>query len=156
MDCSMPVLDGRSATRRLRQLAAFQHTPIIAVSASVTGEDQAASLAAGASAFVAKPIRQDGLLAQIGRLLHLEWLYEQPQPTPAAAVAQVGLPPEEVRQLYQLAQQGLILEIRERLEALEQGGPHYQASVAELRELARRYRVRDSRYTGRLFAGAEQ
>jgi CheY-like chemotaxis protein len=146
MDCTMPVLDGRSATRRLRQLPAFEHTPIIAVSASVTGADQAASLAAGASAFVAKPIHQAELLNHIARLLHLEWLYEQAQPAPTATtVAQVALPPDEARHLYQLAQQGMIVKIRERLEELQRCNPHYQASVAELRELARRYRLREIR-----------
>jgi signal transduction histidine kinase/DNA-binding response OmpR family regulator len=146
MDCAMPLLDGRAATRRLHQLAAFQHTPIIAISASVAGQDQAANLAAGASAFVAKPIAQAELLEQIGRLLRLEWLY-----APAglahsdAAPRQVGLPPGEARQLYELARQGLILELRERLEALERHEPRYQASVAELRQLARRYRLREIR-----------
>jgi CheY-like chemotaxis protein len=146
MDCTMPLLDGRSATRRLRQLPAFKHTPIIAVSASVTGEDQAASLAAGADAFVPKPIHQEELLEQIGRLLQLEWVYEQPRLAPAdAAARQIGLPVDEARQLYQLARQGLVLRIQERLEVLEQREPQYQASVAELRQLARRYRVREIR-----------
>jgi DNA-binding response OmpR family regulator len=103
----MPLLDGRAATRRLRQLAAFQHTPIIAVSASVAGQDQAASLAAGASAFVAKPIAQAELLEQIGRLLRLAWLYAPARLAPSdAAPRQVGLPPGEARQLYELARQG--------------------------------------------------
>jgi signal transduction histidine kinase/DNA-binding LacI/PurR family transcriptional regulator/DNA-binding response OmpR family regulator len=148
MDRTMPVLDGRAATRRLRQLPALQQTPIIAVSASVASEEQAASLAAGASAFVAKPIHQDELLQQIGRLLELEWVYEQPEPAPAdtaTTVAQVGLPVEEARALYELAREGLILKIREQLEALERRGPQYQQCVVELRQLARRYRLREIR-----------
>jgi response regulator RpfG family c-di-GMP phosphodiesterase len=146
MDRSMPVLDGLEATRRIRQIAALQQTPIVAVSASVTAADRAASLAAGASAFVAKPIQQDELLEQIRRLLGLEWLYDQAESAPSAAtVAQVGLPVEEARRLYELACEGLILEIRDRLEALERRNPQYQESVAELRALARRYRLREIR-----------
>ena len=44
-----------------------------------------------------------------------------------------------------LARQGVILEIRERLDALEQRGPQYSSCVAELRQLARRYRLREIR-----------
>jgi len=37
----------------------------------------------------------------------------------------------------------LILELRAQLDALEQRGPQYGAFVAELRQLARRYRTRE-------------
>jgi signal transduction histidine kinase/DNA-binding NarL/FixJ family response regulator len=144
MDRAMPVLDGREATRRIRQMAALKDTPIIAVSASVAGPDRAQSLAAGASAFVPKPIHQDELLEQVGRLLQLEWLYDQPQQVPAdTTVAQVGPPPDVAQQLYDLAREGLILEIRAQLDALEQRGLEYCVFVAELRQLARRYRTRE-------------
>jgi CheY-like chemotaxis protein/nitrogen-specific signal transduction histidine kinase len=146
MDRSMPVLDGWEATRRLRQLAAFQQTPIIAVSASVAGADRAASLAAGASAFVPKPIHQDELLKQVGRLLRLEWVDELVQQAPAdLAVAQVGPPPDEAWQLYDLARRGRIADLQARIEVLAQRGPEYRACVAELRQLARRYRLREIR-----------
>ena len=140
----MPVLDGREAMRRLRQLAAFEQTPIIAVSASVAESDRAQSLAAGASAFVPKPIDQAQLLEQIGRLLQVDWIYTQPSAElEAAALAQVGPPPEEAQRLYDLAREGLILEIRTQLDALEQRGPEHRAFLAELRQLARRYRTRE-------------
>jgi CheY-like chemotaxis protein len=140
----MPVLDGREATRRLRQLARFQQTPIIAVSASVAAADREQSLAAGADAFVSKPIDQAEQLEQIGSLADLEWVYAQPSAeVDIEAVAQVGPLPEEAQLLYDLAREGLILEIRTQLDALEQRRPEYRAFVAELRQLARRYRTRE-------------
>jgi signal transduction histidine kinase/CheY-like chemotaxis protein len=144
MDHAMPVLDGREAMRRLRKLAAFEQTPIIAVSASVAESDRAQSLAAGASAFVPKPIDQAQLLEQIGRLLQVDWIYTQPSAElEATALAQVGPPPEEAQHLYDLAREGLILEIRTQLDVLEQRGPEYRAFLDELRQLARRYRTRE-------------
>jgi DNA-binding NarL/FixJ family response regulator len=141
MDRSMPVLDGHEAIRRIRQIAALQQTPIIAVSASVAGPDRAASLVAGADAFVPKPIQQAELLEQIGRLLQLEWVEAKPVVS-EDVTAQVGPPPDEAQRLYELARQGAILELRERLDGLERRGAEYRDCVAELRQLARRYRLR--------------
>jgi CheY-like chemotaxis protein len=143
MDCTMPVLDGRAATRRLRALPAFKATPIIAVSASVSAADRQQSLAAGASAFVPKPIKQDELLSTIGRLLQLEWVYDQLAAAAEAAVAQVGPPREVAQRLYDLARRGWIKEIQAQLDALAQRGLEYHAFVAALRPLARRYRTRE-------------
>jgi len=145
MDHSMPVLEGLEAIRRIRQIAALQQTPIVAVSASVTAADRAASLAAGANAFVPKPIRQAELLEQISRLLNMDWVKAKPVAESDEAVAQAGLPPDEAQRLYTLARRGSIVEIRERLDALERRGPQYGSCVAELRQLARRYRLREIR-----------
>lgn len=51
-------------------------------------------------------------------------------------------PPDEAQRLYELARQGAIVEFRERLDALERRGAEYRICVAELRQLARRYRLR--------------
>ncbi|WP_284619837.1 PAS domain-containing hybrid sensor histidine kinase/response regulator [Aquabacterium humicola] len=73
MDNTMPVLDGLSATRRLRRMPGFERTPVIALSASAAPADQQASLDAGADAFIAKPVVFDLLLEQMGKLLGLRW-----------------------------------------------------------------------------------
>jgi signal transduction histidine kinase/DNA-binding LacI/PurR family transcriptional regulator/CheY-like chemotaxis protein len=144
MDRTMPVLDGHQATRRIRQLPALQHTPIIAVSASVAEPDRTASLQVGADAFVPKPIHQDELLEQIGRLLQLEWVEVKPVVSEDAA-AQVGPPPEQARVFYELARRGRIKELQAQIEELEQHGLEYRAFASELRQLAQRYRLREIR-----------
>nr|WP_246312090.1 ATP-binding protein [Aquabacterium terrae] len=74
MDNVMAGTSGQEATRELRATPGFATLPIIAVSASASLADQAASLANGASAFVAKPIDFDVLLRHVGELLGIEWV----------------------------------------------------------------------------------
>ena len=54
MDCHMPVLDGLAATRRLR--SSGDRRPVIALTASVSLEDQLHCRDAGMSSFVSKPV----------------------------------------------------------------------------------------------------
>ena len=57
MDVNMPVMDGLTATRALRATAGpNQETPIVVLSASARNEDHEAGLAAGADAYLNKPI----------------------------------------------------------------------------------------------------
>ena len=60
MDCHMPVMDGLEATRQLRELSK-QPVPVIALSADVTSEQRKACIAAGMTAFLSKPVRQEAL-----------------------------------------------------------------------------------------------
>jgi PAS domain S-box-containing protein len=73
MDNVMPVMDGLEATRRMRAMPALEAVPIITISASAQPTDRDASLAAGANAFLTKPIRVDDLVERIGTLLALRW-----------------------------------------------------------------------------------
>ena len=61
MDMQMPVMDGVTATRLLRQDPAWQHLPIIAMTANVMRDDIEKCLAAGMNGHVAKPIEPDDL-----------------------------------------------------------------------------------------------
>ena len=68
MDRQMPVMDGLTATRRIRAWEAANgraSTPIIAVTASALKGDREKCMAAGCTAFLTKPIRQDVLLQAI-------------------------------------------------------------------------------------------
>jgi len=76
MDNVMPVMDGMEATRRLRALPECMNTPVIAISASTFEEDVFRSLAAGADAFLSKPLRIEKLISEIGGRLGVTWIYE--------------------------------------------------------------------------------
>ena len=77
MDIVMPVMDGLEATRRIRLLPALRAVPILALSASATSADQVRTMAAGANAFITKPIAHDQLLEQMRVQMGLEWTYEE-------------------------------------------------------------------------------
>lgn len=65
MDIHLPGMDGYTITRHLRRLERFVATPIIALTANVTAEDQRKSLEAGCDGFIQKPINVDSLPDQI-------------------------------------------------------------------------------------------
>jgi CheY-like chemotaxis protein/HPt (histidine-containing phosphotransfer) domain-containing protein len=69
MDRQMPVMDGLTATRAIRgweQSHDRPPTPIIALTASALKVDREQCLAAGCTAFLTKPIKQEVLLQAIG------------------------------------------------------------------------------------------
>ncbi|MCS6627748.1 ATP-binding protein [Roseibacterium beibuensis] len=69
MDMQMPVMDGLSATRAIRDLEAATperaRTPVVMLSANAMAEHREEALAAGADSHVAKPITAASLLAGI-------------------------------------------------------------------------------------------
>jgi CheY-like chemotaxis protein len=71
MDRQMPVMDGLTATRAIRDWEQAQHrpaTPIIALTASALKGDQEKCVAAGCTAYLTKPIKQEVLLQAIKEL----------------------------------------------------------------------------------------
>jgi signal transduction histidine kinase/CheY-like chemotaxis protein/HPt (histidine-containing phosphotransfer) domain-containing protein len=65
MDCQMPVVDGFTAARRIRE--ADRTTPIVALTASAMPADREAAAAAGMDGFLAKPITVEALRAALDR-----------------------------------------------------------------------------------------
>ncbi len=69
MDCEMPEMDGREATRALRSMASYRDTPIIAFTAHSPGEQRHNCLAAGMNEVLGKPLSPDRLLDVLERYL---------------------------------------------------------------------------------------
>jgi two-component system sensor histidine kinase/response regulator len=76
MDCQMPVMDGFTATRRIRELerqnGRGKRLPIIALTANVMSEDRENCIAAGMDAHLGKPIEPAQLIDCLGRYLKAE------------------------------------------------------------------------------------
>ena len=69
MDMSLPVLDGREATRQLKADEATRRIPIIALTAHAMANDEQRAREAGCDDFDTKPIELPRLLAKIETLL---------------------------------------------------------------------------------------
>ena len=69
MDCQMPVMDGYTATRTLRQEKSLQDLPVIAMTANAMIGDREAALAAGMNDHITKPFVIDEMLATLARWL---------------------------------------------------------------------------------------
>jgi len=72
MDCEMPVMDGITATTRIREIeqhAGLPRTPVVALTAHVLPEQRQRMQQAGMDQFLSKPVRKDAvqkLLSSLG------------------------------------------------------------------------------------------
>lgn len=69
MDLTMPVIDGLSATRMLKEDPRTSGIPIIALTAHAEHEDRAAAEAAGCTSFLAKPVAPARVAVEVRRVL---------------------------------------------------------------------------------------
>ncbi|MEQ1715206.1 MAG: response regulator [Hyphomicrobium sp.] len=72
MDCQMPIMDGVTAVRRIREIETelgLGRTPIIAVTANAFAEDRARCLASGMDDYICKPYSEETLVEVLARWL---------------------------------------------------------------------------------------
>jgi PAS domain S-box-containing protein len=82
MDIQMPIMDGLTATRLIRQSPTGRRVPILAMTANAFGEDRQRCLDAGMNDHVAKPVNPGSLYATL-----IKWL------TPAVIEPSTGHAP---------------------------------------------------------------
>ena len=69
MDVQMPIVDGYTATRRIKADAALRSIPIIAVTSYALSDEEKKARAAGCDDYVSKPFSPRQLLAKIRQYL---------------------------------------------------------------------------------------
>ncbi len=72
MDIQMPVMDGLTATRKIRETGRHDALPIVAMSAHAMAGDREKSLEAGMNDHLTKPINPDILYATLKRWIRVE------------------------------------------------------------------------------------
>ena len=70
MDMQMPVMDGVTATLRIREQSVWQDLPIVAMTANAMEADRQRCLQAGMNDYVSKPIEPAEVVRVLKRLLH--------------------------------------------------------------------------------------
>jgi CheY-like chemotaxis protein len=68
MDLTLPDIDGKEATRRLKSDPATKHIPVIALTANAMSGDREKAIAAGCDDFDTKPVEMPRLLEKIAAL----------------------------------------------------------------------------------------
>ena len=65
MDCQMPVMDGYTATRLIRQMPEYKDLPIISMTANALSGDKEKVLESGMNDHISKPIQVDSMFATL-------------------------------------------------------------------------------------------
>ncbi|GEM_PF-957083 len=147
-DLVMPVMDGFEFARQVRKLQGGDSIPIIAASASVFDAHFQESLSAGCSAFIVKPFKFEELLELLQIQLGLSWLYEFPclsKENEAETLKRgyfdikeiKGPSKKEVAVLLDLAMQGDISGIVQKVNELEKTDKDLEFFARQIRQLAK-------------------
>lgn len=68
-DVNMPVMDGLTFTRELRQLPGHRFTPVLVLTTESSAEKKSEGRKAGATGWLVKPFNPDQLLATVKKVL---------------------------------------------------------------------------------------
>jgi signal transduction histidine kinase/DNA-binding NarL/FixJ family response regulator len=144
LDLRMPGMDGFELARQLRAQGVGPRLKLIAMSASVLSFNRQDAFDAGCDDFLAKPFREDDLLARLGLALQLEWVSEGAEPprrsrSPFEKLA-TSLSSSALEELLACARRGEITHLR-RLLAAHASDPFAGA----IEGLARNYRMEQIR-----------
>ena len=153
MDLAMPVMDGYTCLKHIRQSNRLAHQKVIASSASVSQADRQLALDAGADDFLPKPIDVGKLLEMLAHQLGLQWHYaeatdatqRQTEET-ARAKEQLEwvLPPlETLRSLQAFVEAENIREVCQQLEDLISLNADYETFGRSLLELTMQLQLDD-------------
>jgi two-component system, sensor histidine kinase and response regulator len=80
MDMRMPVMDGYEATKLIKETEQGKHTPIVALTASAFEDERKKMESLGMHGYIRKPFRESDLFSTLGKILNIEYIYEDEAP----------------------------------------------------------------------------
>jgi len=138
-DLAMPVMNGFEMLKQLRSDENLRQLKVLVSSASVAQIDQQMSLEAGGDDFMAKPVNAEDLFKALATHLQITWNYEEVA-TSVDSNAEIVVPePADLQILLELAQDGLLRELIQTAEAMEQKNPTYQPFIQQIIQLAKQF-----------------
>jgi len=159
MDLRMPVLDGREATRRIRQTSGLEHIKIIAVSASSMSREERDE-SSDFDAYIRKPVAREVLFQAMAEQLGLQ----APAAADVEAVSQAATPQPLLLEPVAAAARKAAISRLQRIVDFELANIQATLRVAEIRKLANELAVLGSRggfpaisyFSRRLLAAVER
>ena len=110
MDLRMPIVDGYTATKYIRERPKSQETVIIALTASVLEEEREKVLMAGCNDFISKPFQQRDIFDKLAKFLGVQYIYEVVGQTPQKLLVETVsvedlsmMSPQWLEQMYHAA-----------------------------------------------------
>ncbi|QKE63756.1 response regulator [Aquipseudomonas campi] len=94
MDCQMPVMDGYTATRKIREQPQLAALPVIAMTANAMAGDRERTLACGMNDHISKPLNVEHMFATLAKWIHPKpgRIAQVAQHSPAGVTTALGLP----------------------------------------------------------------
>jgi two-component system sensor histidine kinase/response regulator len=99
MDMRMPVMDGYEASGRIKSTEKGKNTPIVALTASAFEDERKKVESLGIDGYIRKPFRDNELFSVIGKLLDIEYIYEEDTPNQRPVFQDEKMISEEVDRL---------------------------------------------------------
>lgn len=148
MDMQMPVMDGYTATRQIREMGL--KIPVIALTAHTLRGDEAKSLEAGCDGYLGKPVKQKELIDAIVYFLRIQEELETARletvQTPEPMIGEVGEKMGEssenqtndidIGKRIQEISTNMGLTVEEAREMFEEYGNYLRESIIQLKELS--------------------
>jgi PAS domain S-box-containing protein len=147
-DIVMPEMDGREASRRMRELPGLSGVPVIIISASASAMADEEPAVSDADAFLSKPIDTEELLRNIASLLRLDWIRAALEDEREPSIDGHGLeqnvtpPVQELQLLHALACEGDMRQIIRWAERVSDLDERYALFTDQVSKLAKHYQSR--------------
>ena len=139
MDLMMPVLDGFETTLRMRRSPNLARVKIVVMTADAAIDPEKLKTDIGCDAVLAKPVRVDRLLEQLGRHLRLEWIFKGAETMDSIETPFAVPPSADLEKLRNLACIGAYTEILEELYELRGQSPEAEPFADHLLGLLKRF-----------------